>query len=119
MSLFQTPQNRSITNPAQIIRQQVGFLEASPRRMTEQLLRQWEQAFDLMWSDKDGVTPAQRLAALGPDAAELFAANAALIGFICQLLKGRDDALAAKLAGKTAAIPPHTVHKDGTITLDA
>lgn len=86
--------------------------------MAETLLKQWEQAFDTLWIEKDGITPTMRLEQLGDAAAELFEANAAMITFVVGMLQGKDDATVAKLMAKVATIPAHTVHEDGTVTLD-
>jgi hypothetical protein len=86
--------------------------------MVEQLVSQWEHAFRVLWGNESGVTPAQRLAAIDTDAAELFATNTALIEFLVPLLSGRDDALVARIMARVAVIPPHTVHEDGTVTID-
>lgn len=117
MSLFQAPQQRT-PNPQAVLRQQVMMLETSPRRMTEALVKQWEQAFDLMWGSHQGITPSQRLESLGTDAAELFEANTQLVTFIASILTGRDDVLLGHIMAKVATIPAYTVAKDGAVTLD-
>jgi hypothetical protein len=89
------------------------MLETSHRRMTEQLVKQWEQAFDLMWGNHQGITLAQRLEALGSDAAELFGANTALITYIATILTGNDDTLLTHIMAKAATMPPATASPSG------
>ena len=86
--------------------------------MAEDLIRKWETAFDFMWTERDGVTPAMRLADLGPLASELFDENAALVEYLISRLTGKDDATVARIMAKVATIPPYTIHEDGTVTLD-
>jgi len=86
--------------------------------MAEQIVRQWETAFDQLWTERNGVTPAMRIAEIGTDAAELFGANEALVTFLAGMLTGKDDALIASIMAKVATMPPHTIHEDGTVTLD-
>ena len=97
---------------------QVAAVKIAPRRMTELMVKQWEQAFDALWLERDGITPVQRLAGLGTIAAELFEENTAFVSYLISRLTGKDDALVAKIMAKVATIPAHTVHEDGTVTLD-
>jgi len=104
--------------PNHQVKGEVSQIKSAPRRLTDLIVREWQRAFDLLWTPSNGVTPAARLTEIGTDAAELFAANAALTQFLVTMLTGKDDALVAEIAAKVATIPAFTVHPDGTVTLD-
>ncbi len=65
-----------------------------------------------------GVTAADRLAALGAHAAELFESSSALVQFLQELISDRDPEMTAQIEQRIASIPEFTAHEDGTITLD-
>ena len=102
----------------QLVNMQVSQIRQLPRRLAEQLYRSWDQAFDFMWVERDGVTPAMRLEALGTAAAEMFERNTALVTFMVGMFTGEDNALVAKIMAKVATIPAYTVNEDGTVTLN-
>jgi hypothetical protein len=119
MSLLSPTLSQFREIPAEVkLRNEVNQIKASPRRMADDLIRNWERAFDLLWTEKDGITPAQRIEALGTDAAELFGANAALVQFLVTVFTGKDDALVAHILAKVGTIPEFTAHEDGTVTLN-
>lgn len=93
-------------------------IKTAPRRLIEMMLREWEPSFNLMWTTKDGVTPAMRLAEIGTDAVELFANNTAFATFLIANLTDKDNELVARITAKLATIPAYTEHQNGTITLD-
>ena len=89
--------------------------KASVAQIAEQLIRQWNQGWDVIWSSKD---PASVLAEIGTDAGEIFQLNDDLITFLTTALAGkRQDDLDAIMA-KVAAKPATTVAQDGTVTID-
>lgn len=117
MNLLSKPQGPTIPIESRL-RGQVAQIRSAPRRLAESIIAQWESAFNMLWLVKDGVTPAMRLEELGSDAAALFQANAALTQFLVSMLTGQDDELVAEITAKVLSIPPHTVHEDGTVTID-
>lgn len=63
--------------------------------------------------------PQAVLDALGPNAAKVFALNAAFAQMVAQLLASEGDTVRlARLQAILARIPAHTIHEDGTVTLD-
>lgn len=118
MPLLAPTQNPANAMPEEMrIRSEVNQIKAAPRRLAEQLIKQWEHTFDALWTESNGVTPAKRIEALGPNAAELFAINAALVQFLVSTLAGQDDAMVARIMAKVAVIPEHMINEDGTVTL--
>lgn len=118
MSLLTPPPGPPAPSAAQLAKAEAHAIKAAPRRMAEQIVQQWERSFDMLWTERNGVTPAMRLAEIGTAAAELFAANSALVAFLVGILTGKDDALVARIMAKVVTIPPCTTHEDGSITLD-
>lgn len=92
-------------------------IKFAPAMMTDNLLRRWNLAFDALWTTSE-FTPAEKLAAMGVDAAELFALNQAFTVFLIGQLTGKRDDLVAEIVAKLAAIPPFTANADGTVTLN-
>lgn len=113
MSLL-TPQE---PNEAMMLERRVTQIKNSPRQMTEMLVRQWMSAFDALWSTGK-FTPQQKLEELGTDAAELFELNTAMVTFMVSQLTGKRDDLVQMVTEKVAQIPEHTVHEDGTVTIN-
>jgi hypothetical protein len=93
-------------------------LKASPRNLTVKMFQHWMKSFNMLWDTNRSITPAQKLEALGTDAAELFELNAAFVTFMVTHLTGKRDDLVQAIQEKVASIPPHTVNADGTVTLD-
>jgi hypothetical protein len=83
---------------------------ALPRIMFNRLLRSWTSGLDLVWSAPD---PAAVLAAMGPQAGELFARSAQLRAFLEQQQPGSTN------IPQVAKIKPVTVNQDGTVTVAA
>ena len=117
MSLFAKPQAPVI--PASVrLNQEVNLLRRTPRQLSETLFKGWSMAFDLLWTPANGITPADRIAALGKDAAELFEANAALVQLMLTVIGDKDPEMTAAIQQRVASIPAFTTHEDGTVTLD-
>lgn len=114
MSLLAKPTPPTIDR----IETETARIKNAPRRLIDTMVREWEPAFNLMWSSTGGITPTMRLAAIGEDAAELFASNTAFATFLVANLTGKDDAMVAHIMGKLAQIPAYTIHEDGTATID-
>jgi hypothetical protein len=93
------------------------MIKRVPRQLAETLYRGWSASFDLMWSSANGVTPADRVAALGTNAAELFAANAALTTLMLGMIGESDPDMKAGIESRLASLPAYTVNQDGTVTL--
>jgi hypothetical protein len=79
-----------------------------PRIMFTRLLRSWTEGLDAVWSAPN---PAEVLAAMGPQAAELFTRSAQLRAFLESQQPGSTSIPSA------AKIKPVTIHPDGTVTL--
>ena len=117
MSLLAKPQAPVI--PASVrLRQEVSVLSQAPRRIADSLFQAWKTSFDLLWSTSGGVTPADRVAALGTNAAELFESSSALVQFLLEVIGDKDADMIAQIQQCVASIPDFTAHEDGTITLD-
>jgi hypothetical protein len=104
-TLLDTPASLS---PAQL---RANRALALPRIILNRLLRSWAAGLDLVWNPQPPVTTAQILAALGPEAAELFTRSAALRAFLESQKPGCTDIPSA------ARVKPVTLHPDGTVTL--
>lgn len=87
----------------------------SVQQLVQSVVVQWRRSYSILWEGSD---PAAVLELLGEDAAELFALNTALVTFMLSELSGKRDDLAQEISDLVAAIPAHTVHQDGTVTLD-
>ena len=117
MSLLSKPQAPVI--PASMrLRQEVAIISQAPRRIAESLFKAWSANFDMMWTPAGGVTPADRVAALGTNAAELFVANSALVQFMLEVIGDKDPEMTAAIQQRVAALPAFTAREDGTVTLD-
>lgn len=116
MSLFAKPPAPVV--PASVrLNQETTLLRRTPRQLADTLFRGWSMAFDLMWTAANGITPADRIAALGTDAAELFEANAALVELMLGVIGEHDPAMTAAIQQRLASLPAYTAHPDGTVTL--
>jgi len=73
------------------------------------MLNDFGSAFGLIWSNPDGLTPAEALESLGTDGKEVFT----LAGILKQALN------TAKPGSITAANPDVDIAEDGTVTLKA
>lgn len=116
MSLLTKPRQQSPV-PEFRAKADVMRLKLAPRRMVDFLYRNWKESFDLLWTTKDGVTPAMRVAELGTDAGELFQMNGILVQFLLDNLVGKDDELAREIQAKVATMPDFSINRDGTVTL--
>ncbi|MCH7228769.1 hypothetical protein [Haloferula sp. A504] len=117
MSLLAKPQAPVV--PASVrLRQEVAVLSQAPRRVADSLFQAWKTSFDLLWSEAGGVTPADRIAAMGTNAAELFESSSALVQFLVDVIGDKDTEMIAQIQQRVAAIPEFIAHEDGTITLD-
>lgn len=86
-------------------------------RLAETIIREWEHGFDALWNNPQA-TPAEVLAELGTDAAEVFELSSTTCQFIAAILSGRLDEKLAAIQAKIAAKPATTVHEDGSVTID-
>lgn len=85
----------------------------------EQLFHSWVNSFDALWSDSQGVTPEEKIAALGTDAAEVFYLSAAMVQFLTTIFTGRRDDLLTIIQEKLGTLPEFTINEDGTVSLVA
>jgi hypothetical protein len=99
-----------LTPPAKITPAQARANRALalPRIMFNRLLRSWAEGLDAVWSAPD---PSAVLAAMGPQAGELFTRSAQLRAFLEQQQPGSTN---IPQAAKIRAV---TVNADGTVTL--
>lgn len=114
--------NQPSVEPTRLARQTARLL-ATPRQVIEQLYLQWSQSFDLVWSDHGGVTPAQRLAALGVNGGELMNRSAELVTFLLtQLSDGNggftDPEMSAAIMARIAAKPATETSAEGVVTIN-
>jgi hypothetical protein len=119
MPLLTPIENVQPTGEEKIARQ-VSRLLAAPNQVKNQLITAYKQGHNLMWGNQGGVTPEERIAKLNETAAasELLAIGAALYEFLEKVLAEQDATALAEITALRAAIPAHTVKKDGTVTLD-
>lgn len=97
---------------------QVSLLKTEPRQVVVQMVQGWESLFDLLWSDQGEVTPADRLAALDTDGAELLQRSTALVTFLLTQLEGEDAETITRIQAKVAAMPAISVSAGGVVTID-
>jgi len=81
---------------------------ALPRVVFNRLLQSWASGLDLVWSAQK---PGDVLAAMGPQAAELFTRSSQLRAFLESQQPG------STTIPQAAKIKPVTLHPDGTVTL--
>ena len=118
MPLLAPIQNVQPTTEDKIARQ-VAQLLAAPNQVKHQLISAYKQGHNLMWGNQGGITPAERIAKLNETvaASELLAIGDALFKFLETVLAEQDATALAEITALRAAIPPHTVKQDGTVTL--
>lgn len=92
-----------------------------------QVLRAPAQTADVILGQlNDGIgrifgneNPQAVLDAMGSNAAKVFAINSAFSQMVAQLLTSENDTVRlARLQAILARIPAHTIHQDGTVTID-
>ena len=84
---------------------------AIPRAILTRDLQTWADGLDLIWNPPVSTTTAAILAALGPNAAELFTRSAALRAFLESQKPG------CTAIPQAARIKPVTINPDGTVAL--
>ena len=72
----------------------------------------------MLWASGNGLTPADRLAKLGPLAGEILTASAALCQFMLTMIGNSDPEMKAAIENRLASLPAYTVHENGTVTLN-
>jgi len=90
----------------------------TPRETAERLFQQWDHAVRILWSKQGDITPEDKLAAIGTDAAELIAMSRALTAFLTTTCTDKRNDLVEKIEARLATIPAFTVQADGTVTID-
>lgn len=111
MSILNTTQQPVLSDAQRAARQ----ARSSAKNCADQLIRNWHQGWDFVWSNDD---PAAVLAELGTEAGELFALNDSIITFLATELAGKRQAELDEILAKVAAKPATTVNPDGTVTID-
>ncbi len=101
-----------------LLQNRANQIKAAPRQLAELMFNQWSASFNALWGQGGKFTPAQKLEAIGTDAAELFLINTQFVTFMVTQLTGKRDDLVAKIQELVATIPACTVHPDGTVTID-
>jgi hypothetical protein len=86
---------------------------ALPRIIFTRLLRDWRDGIKTVWA---APTPADVITALGPSAAELFTRSAQLRAFLEAQQPGCTQ---IPHTPEAALIQPHTIHPDGTVTINS
>lgn len=106
-NLLNTP-----TDPNAIAAQE---LLQAPRRMREVILNELEHNVRKLWTgDTDAI-----LSVIGTDADELFQLNQDFAQLIATFLTQQQDSEGlARLQSIQSLIRPHTVHEDGTVTMN-
>lgn len=109
---------QNLTDDEVLLRNRANQIKYAPRILAETMFTQWSASFQALWGEGGKFTPAQKLEAIGTDAAELFALNTQFVTFMVTQLTGKRDDLVAKINTMVASIPACTVHQDGTVTID-
>lgn len=104
MSLLDTQQLTTDQAKAKLRGRVLGGI----RRLFQIMLDEYTTDFSMVWNNPDGLSQADALAALGTDAAEVFALATILKTAVNQ---AKPDAI-------TTAAPDVTVNADGTVTLE-
>lgn len=87
-----------------------------PSQTADVILNQLQDGMDRLWGAQD---PQAVLDAMGGNAGKVFALNAAFSQMVAQLLTSEGDMVRlARLQAILSRIPAHTVHEDGTVTID-
>jgi hypothetical protein len=94
-----------------------GIMEAVTSRAVSDA-RNWLSDFNGFWSTRNGIGPSEKLAGLGTRAARLFQISGARHVTLIQALEFSRPDLVAEIQAKLVTIPAHTIHEDGTVTLD-
>ena len=95
---------------------QAAALIANARAIAERNARSWMREFDSLWTITS-VTPAERLAALGPAAAQLFALSNAMVQFLAGTIQQSRPDLWQGIQDRLDSLPEFETHEDGTVTL--
>ena len=114
MSIYDQP----TPEQSQSVKNQVIRIERSIARLPDRLVRSWEEIFDSVWVERDGVTVAEKIAEIGTDAEEMLTDSAAFATFMIATLTGKRDDLVTRIQAKIATQPSYTQNPDGSITLD-
>jgi len=97
--------------PLSVAQRRANAVLALPRVMLKRMLQGWTNGLDQVWNPPAPTTPAQVIAALGTNAAEVFQRSAALRTFLESQKAGCTNLPAA------ARIKPVTINPDGSATL--
>lgn len=89
---------------------------AVPGKTADVILGQLNDGIDRIFSSEN---PQAVLEAMGTNAGKVFAINATFAQMVAQLLTQEGDTVRlARLQAIMARIPAHTIHEDGTVTID-
>ena len=95
---------------------QAAALITGARSIAERNARDWMREFDALWT-KTSITPAERLAALGPAAGQLFALSNAMVQFLAGTIAASRPDLWQGIQDRLDSLPAFEIAEDGTITL--
>ena len=95
----------------------IDRIKQNSAQFADQMFYTWKGSFDAIWNS-DEFTPAQKIEALGTDAAELYQLSAQMVQFMITIFTGRRDDLVAQIQASVASLPEFTINQDGTVTLD-
>ena len=95
---------------------QAAALITGARSIAERNALDWMREFDALWT-KTRITPAERLAALGPAAAQLFALSNAMVQFLAGTIAQSRPDLWQGIQDRLDSLPAFEIAEDGTITL--
>lgn len=88
----------------------------APAQTADVVLNQLNDGIERIFGNQN---PQAILDAMGPKAAKVFALNGAFGQMVAQLLQSEGDTVRlARLQAILSRIPAHTIHEDGTVTLD-
>lgn len=93
-------------------------IKKSAAQTAEQMFFGWSQTFQLLWRSGGLFAPAEKLAALGTEAGELFDLNGSMVAFMITNLTGKRDDIVEEIQNLVASMPPLTVNEDGTVTIN-
>jgi len=78
----------------------------------------WIQDFNEFWSTVNSIGPAEKLAGLGTRAGRLFQLSGRRVADLIEALQYSRPDIVQAIMERLGALPAHTIHEDGTVTLD-
>lgn len=107
--------NQPISTEQKLITK-IHRIKLNSAQFADQMFNTWKNSFDAIWKT-DQFTPAQKIEALGTDAAELYQLSAQMVEFMITIFTGRRNDLVVQIQAAIASLPAFEINQDGTVTL--